>query len=201
MPFVAPGSFRSRIVTLPLALSLTATLLTACGEPTPDPATPAGATTGAPATTAAAANTASAAETAAPTATPAAPATSAPATSAPATPATTATASAAPAADADPPEELEVTIHVKDLEKSKTKWIYNADGRRQTARYDVYEFDFAELAPLLAANEKAEELTLKVLVTSRKQRTSMGDPDGPHPSGGFIYDTRTCKIVKLVSKK
>lgn len=101
----------------------------------------------------------------------------------------------------EPAEEIELTIRVKDLQKGKDKWVYNPDSRRQTARYNVYEFDAAEMTTALGANSTAEEIVLKLRVTSRAQKTSMGDPDGARPLGGFIYDTRACKILKVVSKK
>ena len=170
-----------------IGLSLVVLLsLAGCGEPTPEPVIPSGAT--------------SAETTAAPPATPAGTAVAAPPTASPAA-APTSTASSAAAASPEPAEEIELTVHVRDLKKDKDKWVYEPDSRRQTAHYNIYEFDPSEMTTALGPKGAPEELVLKVRVTARSQKTSKGDPNGAQPLGGFIYDTRTCKILQVVSRK
>jgi hypothetical protein len=162
--------------------------LAACAESAPQPSTPTTPSTAEAPSGAAQAPSAAAQDTPAPTAAPTAP---------------TATPSAAPAptagAAADPDSEVELTVQLDRMEKQGKKLVYDADSNRMTATHRVYELDAAELSAALGGKSSAKEAKMRLSCGPAATKNVPGDPNGARPMGGFLHETRTCKIVKLLS--
>lgn len=126
------------------------------------------------------------------TASTAAPAIPSPATAAP-------TATSAPAASVEPATELELSIRMQDAKKEGGKLIHDVDSNRMVATHRIYELDVAELEKALGKKKDAKNVTLRLSCGAASMRTSPGTPGGAQPIGGFLYETRSCKVVKVVS--
>jgi hypothetical protein len=104
---------------------------------------------------------------------------------------------AAAAPSAGPTTEL--TVRLDRLGNEKGKIVYDADGDRMAAHHDVYELDPAELRAALGARTGMKRATLLLRCGAPTTSTFEGDPNGARPLGGFVYETRACAIVKLIS--
>jgi hypothetical protein len=175
----APISLSSLLSVSGAALVIAA--LAACAESPPQPSTPTTAATAEAPSGAAQTPSAAAQDTPAPTAAP---------TAAPAP-----TASAA----ADPDSEVELTVQLDRTQKQGKKLVYDADSNRMTATHRVYELDAAELSAALGGKTSAKEAKMRLSCGPASTANVPGDPNGARPMGGFLYETRTCKIVKLLS--